>query len=256
MTEGLPDAGLCKEFIVHIRKTVVTNDQCGQNGMTSGALARLLEETASDDMDRRGLNVKEMKKKGLLWILISREVRTRGLPKEGTELEIYTWMSGKKHGLYPRYFLIKDKEGSTVAEASDMWGLLDKDSRKLDLCTELCTNDDEDGNHDLKMTPAWRVKFPELKEKIIKTVTENEIDGNGHVNNAIYLDWAEEILGENSLENNELDRLWIFYEKELLEGETAEIEFTRFENTLYVKGSIENETAFSLKLEYKNKIQS
>ncbi len=239
-----------------IKKTVVTYDQCGQNGMTSGALARLLEETASDDMDSRGLGIKDMKKRGLLWILISREVRTSGLPEEGTELEICTWMSGKKHGLYPRYFLIKDKEGNTVTETSDMWGLMDPDSRKLDLRTELDTNDEEEQCTDLKMTPAWRVKFPELKEKVIKIITGSEIDGNGHVNNSIYLDWAEEILEERALKGNDLDHMWIVYEKELLEGEIADIEFTKDENTFYMKGSVEDETAFSLKLEYKNKIQS
>ncbi len=241
---------------MHIRKTVVTKYQCGQNGMKSGALARLLEETASYDMDRRGFSGKEMKKKGLLWILISREVRTTGLPKAGTELKICTWMYGKKHGLYLRYFLIKDKEENTIAEVSDMWGLMESDSRKLDLKTELDTGDEDVQRPDLKMVPSLRVKFPEFTHKIIKVISKTEIDGNGHVNNAIYLDWAEEVLVENSLKNIELVHLWIFYEKELLEGEIAEIEFTKFGNTLYMKGSTEDETAFSLKLEYKNKIQS
>lgn len=72
---------------------------------------------------------------------------------------------------------------------------------------------------------------------------------NGHVNNAWYLDWAAALLPEGA---GPLRSLWIEYNRELREGQTAELSWQQEGDTLYVRGHVGRDESFTACLRCEN----
>ena len=67
------------------------------------------------------------------------------------------------------------------------------------------------------------------------------------MNNAVYLDWLEQVLGRDFFAaGGVVKELTITYKKELLLGDTARIRIARDESALTMQGLHEDKTAFSV----------
>ena len=81
------------------------------------------------------------------------------------------------------------------------------------------------------------------------TPRAEQIDENGHMNNAAYLDAAEELLPE-ALRSRVLTALAIDYEHELLPGRSASVRVVEGENSCFFEGSMADRVCFRLREDF------
>ena len=82
------------------------------------------------------------------------------------------------------------------------------------------------------------------------TVRPEDTDKNGHMNNAVYLDWLDRVLPGDFYSRFRLTELTIAYKKELLPGQSAPIRVRREDGALTVQGLSEGKPAFTASVRY------
>lgn len=90
-------------------------------------------------------------------------------------------------------------------------------------------------------------RLPESRQR---TVSPAEADANGHLNNAMYLRWAEDLLGSEFKATHTLRDLWVEYKKELPVGQTAELSYLLDGNTVFLRGMAGSKESFTLRCTY------
>ena len=99
--------------------------------------------------------------------------------------------------------------------------------------------------------PKLQQRFPAVyRNQMQRTVSTEEIDYNGHLNNSKYLDWVEELLDSNFYTEKTPKTIWVQYVKELREGETAKLRYTWEDEVMYVRGIHNGEDSFLVKMEF------
>ena len=56
-------------------------------------------------------------------------------------------------------------------------------------------------------------------------VQETEIDYNDHVNNAVYLDWADSVFDGDFVKDREIKGVWVQYDKEIVLGQKVILKY-------------------------------
>ena len=103
-----------------------------------------------------------------------------------------TWHKGLNRLFFLRDFLMTDKEGNPRVKATTSWLVINLDTRRLVRDPQLL----EDGticSENVLETPADKVAMPkdaEVNLVMEHAVAYSDLDMNGHVNNAMYMQWA------------------------------------------------------------------
>lgn len=248
---------MCNEFInnypqgVFQKNIEILPEYAYVNGnVTPGALACIMQDITEAHMDESGLGYVTLCDLGYLWFIVWTSVWTNKLPKQGQICIVRTWPGEIKLGMYSRRYGFYTEEGEELLTASSLFMLIDEASRKM------VTPDDLPHGYGVvelegqKPLPKQRLKFPELPLAQNHTVPEHEIDKNGHVNNACYLDWAYNLMNAEYMEKHPLKFFWVQYSKELMLGQTVAIQHTFQNNEFYVKGVADGETSFMVKMDF------
>lgn len=211
-----------------------------------GDVARLMQRITEKAMSEQGISYSRLEEKHLIWVMCFMEIRINRMPSDGEILEIYTWPGKERFGMCSRRMVMYSPEGGEcLIESTMLSSAVDRDTRKMitpaasEISFPIVEFADE---------PA----FPKLYEKGIRTpltqqheVSIHEIDINEHVNNSFYLDWAENLLGDYSDRMHEnVKRIWINYEREILAGETVVFHYGIEKGTLFVKGRVGDDNCF------------
>lgn len=163
-------------------------------------LAALMGEAAWQHARQFGVAFTEEEIKQF-WILHRLGFRVIRAPRWGDEITIETWPSRVQRLFAMREFVIRDRDGAPVVEASSSWIIVDSGTRRPV----------RPDNH---LSPEWRVdevpiemptgKLAGLDHQTATAlladarwhpVRESDIDRNGHVNNARYVQWIEDEVG-------------------------------------------------------------
>lgn len=211
-----------------------------------GDVARLMQRITEKAMSEQGISYSRLEEKHLIWVMCFMEIRINRMPSDGEILEIYTWPGKERFGMCSRRMVMYSPEGGEcLIESTMLSSAVDRDTRKMitpaasEISFPIVEFADE---------PA----FPKLYEEGIRTpltqqheVSIHEIDINEHVNNSFYLDWAENLLGDYSDRMHEnVKRIWINYEREILAGETVVFHYGIEKGTLFVKGRVGDDNCF------------
>lgn len=234
-------------------KTIqVTGNQTDALGRaTPVSLTRYTGDATVEHMISLGVDEQALRSNGLLWVIVRTVIDVQRLPREGETLRLFAWAGKEKLWMYPRRTVMFSSGGEPLASACSQWLLIDTETRRLAPPSELIQKVPIVALEDEPKAPALQMKFPgELDIHAKRTVQPGEIDGNGHMNNACYLDWAMELLDAEYMKNHALKRLWADYNKELMEGEQADLQYKRMEDTLYLKVYAEEATSFSAKMDF------
>ena len=235
---------------VYARTVTVKPDIADANGtMTVLAVAANMQEAAGDQLIDLKIGFDVTSSLKLLWVVVWSEFTFIRLPKVGETVTFYTWPGKKVHWFYPRRAYVFDENGNELIHASYLWMLMDADTRKV--------TEDKGVLGVLPVVsiegeckiPPMKIPFPEeLKERSSRTVMEDEIDNNRHLNNAHSLNWIMQIAEEAGFATDQLQSLWINYKKEILPGDTVGIAYERSDSELFVSGDGDGEHHFVAKL--------
>lgn len=157
----------------------------------------------------------------LSWVITNYEMQISRLPRVGETIKITTKaMSYNKYFCY-RNFWIRDEQGNECVCIQATFVLINRKNRKMSaVLPEI-------------IAPYESEKISKIKrpKKIEKVLTEQfltfrvryfDIDGNRHVNNAVYFNWMLDVLGYDFLVSHEPIAMNVKFDKEVEYGQHIE----------------------------------
>lgn len=239
----------CPEGVYQEQIQILSEHVDANGNVTPGALARIMQSVTEAHMAQSGLGYQKMRDGGFLWFIVWTSVWIEELPHLEKDYIIRTWPGEMKLGMYSRRYAIYTMEGTQILTASSLFMMIDEATRKMVPPDELPGTFAEVVVEGQPGLPKQRIKFPELPLCQAHAVAEYEIDKNGHVNNAYYLDWAYDLLSTEYMAKHPLKFFWVQYSKELMLGQTVKMEHSICGNEFFVKGVAETDVSFQMKMD-------
>ena len=165
------------------------------------ALLQMLQEAATEHAHELGVDYTRLKPQNLGWVISKLIVEIEKIPSWGERVYITTWPSARERIATYREFSAKSAGGEPLFTARSQWLLIDTSTRRLARLERL-------GEWPMFPENANGGDFEEPFGKIDQSSPENilesrfaarndDIDLNGHVNNAVFLIWAMESLPDS-----------------------------------------------------------
>lgn len=177
------------DFPLHVRYGEV-----GADGVvTLSALANWLQEAAGQSASTLGFGEETLSAMGLTWILTRLVLRIRRLPASGEAIRVHTWPSTLDRFGY-RGYEVFDASDALIVSGGSAWSIMDLQARKLSpVPPELAAVYPKNP----RPCDAFTCRaLPRLADdgdaRAALRVRRNDLDINGHVNNAHYLCWLME----------------------------------------------------------------
>lgn len=166
--------------------------------MTLASLLNYFQDASTFHSEDLGVGVEYNRKMHLAWVLSAWQIVVEEYPKLGDRVVVGTHPYDFKGFLGSRNFVMMTEEGKYLAKANSLWTLLDTNTNKPTLPTELML-EKYVLEEKLSMDYAPRkIAIPEgaaAKQSIV--VKKHHLDTNHHVNNAQFVNMAMEYLPEN-----------------------------------------------------------
>ena len=175
--------------------------ELGEDGELSLlGLLNLFQDCSTFQSEDLGLGIEFLQGKREAWWVNSWQIDISKLPVLGQRVEVGTFAYAFKSFYGFRNFFLKDENGEFLVKADSIWFHYDLDNKRPTkptdeaLCKYMAGNDKH-----MEMTKIVR-KFDipsdyELGDEII--VTKNDLDTNHHMNNAIYVGKARNLIDKD-----------------------------------------------------------
>lgn len=187
------------------------------------AVMKLLSELAGEDYERRGLGYEYLLKHGQALLLSRMRFKFARMPEHTEKIVASTWERFDKGPYFYRDFEIKSESGELLIAASSQWFLVDIMSREV-----LRPGSMAEGRRRLDPRKSGCPDCEKLKKTVdlpvlgFRPVYYSDLDGNSHVNNAVYGKIAVDFLPEE-IRKKEIKDFSINFFMETKQNETLEI---------------------------------
>jgi medium-chain acyl-[acyl-carrier-protein] hydrolase len=179
------------DLIFHSDYAVHTYETDAQGLARPGALLNFLQDAAGEHAGRLGLSVAALGERNMTWVLSRYHVLIHRYPAMGETLRVTTWPSDH-HGR----FALRDFEvaagGTPVLSATSSWMILDIGKKQAVRVGEIVgpgrALERRAIDDPFASLPVLAARESEVRFR----VETAHLDGNQHVNNAVYVQWALE----------------------------------------------------------------
>ena len=206
----------------------------------------LFQTEASLHANILNLGYFDMLKKNLLWIVSYQEIDIVGkLPEYCDEVIVSTWPHERKRLEYVREYEIKDSNGNLLVSGIASWFTIDINKRTLV----------RDDNVEFVGEYYPNTNYPDFRRRKIQLssnpnsikwdyqVTYTDLDHNGHMNNAKYLDV---IYNKHINDLSKIKKIIIAFNHEAKLGEIINMEYYSDNNEHYYIGYVNSEKCFEV----------
>ena len=221
----------------HTLKFTVTELHADRFGRCRPAsLLRFAQDAAGSHCFALGTDWDTMASKGLFWAVIRQRLEVTRLPQAGETVTVKTWPMPTTRVAYPRATEGYDADGNVLFKVISLWVIMDMQTRAM-------IRPDRSGVDVEGIVLGGELPAPaglnprELPEETLRTVGFTELDINGHMNNARYLDWVCDLLASDFHRDHPLKAVTICYLSEALEGQQISLRWEKGE-ALTVEGSV------------------
>jgi acyl-ACP thioesterase len=184
------------------------------------------------------------------WILSRMSVLMERRPKQGEAITVRTWPRGSQKLFFIRDYALLDASGKPAVRAKSGWVIFDIENKRPmrpeGIIAGLPRNEGRDA---LPEGPAALSAFDVLLKGASRQAAYSDIDANGHVNNARYIQWIEDALPPDFFYGAPGFSLDINYLSEVTLGETVSFWTGRRDGRLYIEGRREDSPCFRAELE-------
>jgi acyl-ACP thioesterase len=238
--------------------TITVGDVDAMRHIKPSILFDYFQSATTEHGEETGVGLDAMQKAGQGWMLSRFTVLIEKRPRFGQTLNIRTWPQGFDRLFCMRNYEVEDEEKNIIVRGRSAWLVLDiarrRPLRPSSLIVPLQLNEGraymEDGALAVESLPA----LPKTSQR---KALYSDIDYNGHVNNARYIQWIQDALCDGQLENAQTIRLDINWLNEIVLGETVDIcsaplEGTPFDTAIALEGrkQSDKQPAFRAELKY------
>ena len=206
-------------------ETPIWTDLCNQFGqITLPGLIQLTLRTSEAHEHQFADMRTYMEAHKLGWIITANQMTIHRLPKFSESVRVVTEIADANQFFTFRKFQILDKHENLLVEVITTFSLLHLDTRRIARTPDIFLSWYE--------LPNQRSKYRQLRlPKSLSSVSQTktyyvqflDIDGNGHVNNAVYFRWLSNALGLEWFKKYREKRVTISYIKEALLGESVTV---------------------------------
>lgn len=223
---------------IYRQTETVEGKYVGPDGKASlWAMFRFAMNAAGKHSSELSYDWETMAEKGMFWAVIRHRMQIDRYPAAGETVTVETWPMPMTRTAYPRAVVGYDAQGKELFRLVSLWVLIDIHQRKMVL----------PGKSGIDVPGILRGNEIELPEKILpeelenticRTVTEEDIDRNGHMNNARYPVWAHELLPAETRAEKQPKEIVICYLSESRLGQELTLNWSlKQENFLQVEGT-------------------
>lgn len=174
--------------------TVQPEDLNASQCLSLSALLRYAQEISGNHSDLLGHDWDTLAAKNLFWAVLRHRVVIRRLPVCGEEIRLETWPMPATRAAYPRCVRAFDKSGNVLFETVSLWVLMNMQTRTMVLPGKSGVDVPGIIRGDEPEFPGSLAPGTHEKTSLWK-VSPRDLDVNGHVNNAKYLDHIEPLIG-------------------------------------------------------------
>lgn len=165
----------------------------------------------------------ELGGRGLMWVLAKLQLSVASMPRWGEAYSIETWGKGTERFYALRDFRVLSPRGEKLASATSAWMILDRASRRPQRMDEMrevfpWRPEDSEMETDLSRLPG----VESGGERASFRAAFSDIDVNGHVTAARYLQWVLDSFSRDLLQNGSVRRIDInFLAEAMLDDEVV-----------------------------------
>lgn len=171
------------------------------------------------------------------WIISKMRVKVKQPVRIGENITLKTWVTKGTHVVYPRQFEVLNEKGEVVIEATSNWTLLDLVRRRIAMPKRVGLSFPEDvpemGNVSIETDFDDEEGFTFVEKRQVRY---GDIDVNGHLNNARYVEWMCDVFGYEAFSENYIADLSIQFKKETAPGDWLLLEKKEEGDTFKVRG--------------------
>lgn len=209
-------------------------------------LFSLFQDASSEASEKLGFSIDRLENEfGLAWVLMKMRVDLIRSPKHGEVITMETWPLDPARLSFDRDFLVKDSNGEIIIKAISTWVIMDLEERKIDRYNRAGINyptSSQDRAIDAKLK-RLKAKKP-LETAYKKMIGYSDIDFNGHLNNAKYIDYIMDCFDVSEHKKFKIDSLEVHFTNEAFPGEEISLQKDTSDaatSGLYIEG-IKDET--------------
>lgn len=231
--------------------TVTKDDVDKNNNMKPFSMLDKLQELAAIHADIIGVGYNEIIKRNLAWIVMYEtiEVVTR-LPKKDEEIKVITWPKPQYKLEFEREYEIRDLNDNLLVKGISNWAIFDINKRRIARADSIIFNGEyiTQTNYPNKAPRKLDLACDNILNTIYYEVTESDIDSNGHMNNAKYIDAVSKLIYKNT--KAIFKKLQIAFIHEARLGQKIKIDYYKAEDNLDAFiGHIDDQLSFELIVE-------
>ncbi len=223
------------------RFRVYTHDVDGAGKLTLAAAFNYFQEIAGNHAQDLGVGRDFMTASGQAWILSRMTAVLDRRPRWGAEVRVRTWPRGTARLFAIRDYEMSSEDGQVVGRGRSAWLIVDtatlRPRRPEALAASLPANEGMDALPDGAQGLSERDGLQDVGRR---TAAYSDIDYNGHVNNARYVQWIQDVLPVDELEAADRMRLDINYLGEVKPGCTVRLQAGRIEGGWAMEGRHED----------------
>lgn len=212
-------------------------------------ILRYAQQVAGDHCDLLSLNYEALAEKGLFWAVVRNRIQVTRLPRQGQTVTLETWPMPTTRTAYPRATVAYDEQGQELFRSVSLWVLMDRNSRTMVLPGK--SGVEVPGT--LRGTELATPRSLSLKDLELcqhRKVCFSDLDLNGHMNNARYLDWIEDLLPSHFHRDNQPMELSLCYINEAREADEMDLRYGFQEGNLFVDILRSSDRIFSASISY------
>ncbi|GGE35172.1 acyl-ACP thioesterase [Pullulanibacillus camelliae] len=204
-------------------------------------LFSLFQEIASLASEELGFGIETIEKKfGVAWILTRIRVDILRRPQWDEEVTIETWPLEPGKIEFDRDFLVRDTEGHILIRATSKWVIMDVKNRKIKRGDMIGIRYPEKRTERAIAEKLGKLKSSGKLEPVYnKVIGYSDIDFNGHLNNARYIDYIMDCFNLEDHTDHPIQSIDLNFHQEALPGDTLTLyqDHSRLdEKVLYIEG--------------------
>jgi len=192
--------------------------------LTLSAIFGFFQEAAISHAANLGLGIDYLANNGKAWILSRLSIFADRRPLSGESIEIVSWPRQWEKLFALRDYEIRDEGGRAAVRGRACWLIIDTEKRRPLRIQPLVES--LPPNEGIDAFPAGAPgleKNESLVKKTERTALYSDIDYFGHVNNARYIQWIQDVTELDTLTRADQMRFDINYISEVKPGETIEL---------------------------------
>ena len=231
-------------------KTIAFSQCDHTQSLRPASLMRLATDLAGEDYAQRGLPHDLLWEEGCVFLLSRIRFRfERSLRAEET-VTFHTWERGVSGPFCIRDYALRDAEGKPVAKGSSSWILCDPQTRRILRPRQFPHEMQQHEELAVPEVNAEKILLPEgMADAGLRTVRYSDLDGNGHVNNAIYADIACDVL-PIALFDRGIEEISVNFIHEAKHGDTIALQLGETDGVYYIGGTVDGAACFSCAMRF------